>query len=106
MDIKQLLGKTNIPKENILYDVEMKKYTSFKIGGIAECLIKIKTASELKEILSLIKEFDIKSTILGNGSNVLISDSGISGIVLKIEIEELEISEVRRCCFSNCWCRQ
>ena len=44
-----------IPKEKILQNVQMKKYTSFKIGGEAEVLIKISTLEELTKIIKYIK---------------------------------------------------
>ena len=69
----------------------MSKYTSFKIGGPAECLVKIKTLEQLKSILKYTNENDIKLTIIGNGSNILVSDDGIKGIVAKIEIDNLKI---------------
>ena len=83
-----------IPKEKILQNVQMKKYTSFKIGGEAEVLIKISTLEELTKIIKYINQKNIQTFILGNGSNLLISDEGIRGIVLKIEIKKLEIEEI------------
>ena len=74
-----------ISKDRIYIDEPMDKYTSFKIGGPAECLIKIQTPEELKSILNLAKEQEIPLTIIGNGSNILVSDEGIKGLVLKIE---------------------
>ena len=79
-----------IPKENIYIKEPMKKHTSFKIGGPAECIIKIKNEEQLKEILKYAKKNEIKLTIIGNGSNILVSDEGIKGIVLKIEIEKID----------------
>ena len=78
-----------IPKENIYVNEPMRKHTSFKIGGPAECFIKIKTIEQLKDILKYVKKENIPLTIIGNGSNLLVSDAGIKGIVLKIEIEKL-----------------
>ena len=69
----------------------MKKYTTFKVGGPAECLIKIDNEADLKEILEFAKINNIPLTILGNGSNVIVLDSGIKGITLIIKIEKLEI---------------
>lgn len=93
MNIKEILEKSNITKENIQYDVSMKEYTSFKIGGPAECLIKIETKEELQEMLKIANTNKIPLTIIGNGSNLLVRDEGIKGIVLKIEIKKLEITE-------------
>jgi len=89
MHIEEL--KKLISKDKIRINEPMNNYTSFKIGGPAECLIKIQTFEELKLILKLSKEKNIPLTIIGNGSNVLVSDNGIKGIVLKIEISTFEI---------------
>ena len=93
MDIKKIIEKLNlkIDKEKILYNEPMKKYTTFKVGGPAECLIKIDNEADLKEILEFSKINNIPLTILGNGSNVIVLDSGIKGITLIIKIEKLEI---------------
>ena len=93
MNIKEILENSNltIPKDNILYNEDMKKHTTFKIGGPAECFIKIKTKEELKEILNIAKKNKIPVTILGNGSNILVLDGGIEGITLTIQIEYIDI---------------
>ena len=95
MNIKNILENSNltIPKDNILYNEDMKKHTTFKIGGPAECFIKIKTKEELKEILNIAKENEIPVTILGNGSNILVLDGGIKGITLTIQIEYIDIKQ-------------
>ena len=95
MIIKEILENSNltIPKDNILYNEDMKKHTTFKIGGPAECFIKIKTKEELKEILNIAKENKIPVTILGNGSNILVLDGGIKGITLTIQIEYIDIKQ-------------
>ena len=89
MNIKEI--QNIIPQENIYINEPMSKYTSFKIGGPAECFVKIKTVEQLKSILKYTNENDVKLTIIGNGSNILVSDDGIKGIVVKIEIDNLEI---------------
>ena len=89
--IQQILEKSNISKDKIQYNVPMKDYTSFKIGGPAECLIKVQTIEEVQEILQIVHQNNIPLTIIGNGSNLLVSDKGIKGIVLKIDIKKLEI---------------
>ena len=80
-----------ISNEKIFINEPMKKHTSFKIGGPAECLIKIENKEELKNILKYAQERNISLTIIGNGSNVLVSDQGIKGIVLKIEFSKFEL---------------
>ena len=95
MNIKEIIQNSNltIPKDNILYNEDMKKHTTFKIGGPAECFIKIKTKEELKEILKKKKKNNIEITILGNGSNILVLDGGIDGITLTIQIEYINIEQ-------------
>ena len=89
MNIKQIIEEANlkISKDRILFEEPMKKYTSFKIGGPAECLIKIENVEELKKVLKLANENNVNITVIGNGSNVLVLDEGIKGITLIIKIE-------------------
>ena len=93
MNIKKI--QNIIPQENVYINEPMSKYTSFKIGGPAECLVRIKTLEQLKSILKYIYENSIQLTIIGNGSNILVSDDGIKGIVIKIEIDNCETRERR-----------
>jgi UDP-N-acetylmuramate dehydrogenase len=71
----------------------MKNHTSFKIGGTADLFITIKTVEELKNVLQLANKTNQNITIIGNGSNLLVKDNGIRGIVLKIDIKKFEIEE-------------
>ena len=81
-----------IPKENILEDEPMKKHTSFKIGGNAEFFVKVETLEQLQKILEFTQKNDIQLTVVGNGSNLLVKDSGIRGIVAKISIQGININ--------------
>lgn len=98
MNIEEKIQESNlnIAKEKIKYNEEMKNYTTFKIGGLADCLIKINSIDDLKKILKFAQKEDIPITILGNGSNVLISDDGIEGIVLLIRIKKFEIQKTNQ----------
>ena len=78
-------------KEKIIFDEPMKKHTSFKVGGTADEFIKIKNEEELKEALKYAKEKNIPTTIIGNGSNLLVLEKGIRGLVIKIDIQKLKI---------------
>ena len=82
-----------LPEEQIKIDEPMKKHTNFKIGGSADIFITAKKTDEILEVLKLAKENNLKLTILGNGSNVLVSDEGIRGIVLKISIPGIDIKK-------------
>ena len=99
--------KTEILKINenlvIVEDAPMSKYTSFKAGGNAKALIDVTSIDDLKALLQLFHEKNVKHMILGNGSNTLFKDSGYDGIVLRNMIndeivygtnpEELEMGE-------------
>lgn len=94
MDLETLLKNLNINNSNIFLNEPMKKYTSFKVGGPAECLIKVETQNEIQEVLKFVNKNKIPFTIVGNGTNILVSDNGIKGIVLKININNLKITEL------------
>ncbi len=64
--------------------VDMKKYTSFRAGGIAEEMLIPDTMEELQDALKEVKKVNRKSIILGNGSNTLIKDTGFSGTIIKL----------------------
>jgi UDP-N-acetylmuramate dehydrogenase len=93
LENKQILENLEkiISKERIKQNEPMKNHTSFKIGGPAEFYIKITSIKELQKILEFAKKEKIKITILGNGSNVLVSDSGIKGIVIRTNLKEIKI---------------
>ena len=80
-------------EQKIIFDEPMKKHTSFKIGGTADYFFKATTLEELQNIIKFakIKEFPI--TIIGNGSNLLVTDKGIRGLVIKIDIKKLKIEK-------------
>lgn len=62
----------------------MSAHTSFKIGGAAEYFVEPENTGELGSVISAARENGICTTVIGNGSNLLVSDDGISGIVISI----------------------
>lgn len=71
-------------KDSAVYKNEpMSKHTSFKIGGNADIFVKVKTIEDIKIVLKITNENNIPTTIIGNGSNVLVKDNGIRGIVIR-----------------------
>lgn len=90
-ELKKKILQLGIAEENIQFDEPMAKHTTFKIGGPAECYIKIEKIQDLRAILKFAKEHQIPLTILGNGSNVLVLDKGIRGIVLSIRFNKIEM---------------
>ena len=96
MDNKEILNNLEkiISKEKIKQNEPMKNHTSFKIGGPAEFFVKVNSVEELKELLQLCEINKIPLTIVGNGSNLLVLDNGIKGIVLKIELKQIQIKDI------------
>ena len=96
MENKEILEnlKSIISEEKIKQNEPMKNHTSFKIGGPAEFFIKISSIEELKNILKFCKTNDIPLTIIGNGSNLLVTDKGIKGIVTKLDLKEIEVKNL------------
>lgn len=85
---------TNEIKQGIVkIDEPMKKLTNFKIGGNADVFVIAKSIEEIKCVIKFSKENNIPLTILGNGSNVLVSDKGIRGIVLQIGLKEIKVEK-------------
>lgn len=68
----------------VLVNEEMKYHTSFRIGGPADLFIYVNNTQSLKELLKRISENGIPFFMLGNGSNLLVSDEGFRGIVLSL----------------------
>jgi len=92
MDIQNFLIE-KLGKENVYIDEPMSKHTTFKTGGNADFFVKIKDKQKLIYVLNFCKENKVPTFILGNGSNILVKDKGIRGIVCKIELEKFEIKE-------------
>lgn len=82
-----------ISKDKIKTNEDMSKHTSFKTGGKADYYIKAENKEEISNIVKFSKKNKIPLYIIGNGSNVLVSDNGIRGIVLKIDLHGIEIEE-------------
>ena len=82
-----------IPEENIHINESMSKHTSFKVGGVADYYIEVNDVAQLIYILKLAKKMKMKTFILGNGTNVIIKDSGFRGIIIKINFTHLNIEK-------------
>lgn len=79
----------DIPKF-IQRNVSLASLTTFKIGGSAEYFVRALNLEILKQSLIWAKEKNLPFFILGSGSNILVSDKGFSGLVIKNELKKLE----------------
>ncbi|NLL82174.1 MAG: UDP-N-acetylmuramate dehydrogenase [Tissierellia bacterium] len=80
--LRELFSDKNIGE--ILFDEPMKNHTSFKIGGPADVLIIPKSEEQLINTVKLCRENKLETYIMGNGSNLLVGDGGMRGVVIKI----------------------
>lgn len=71
-------------EEKVLIDEPMNRHTTFRIGGPADYFLTPSSAQEVKEILRICKEENLPYFILGNGSNLLVSDRGYRGVIIQL----------------------
>lgn len=73
-----------VPKERILFQEPMSRYTTFRVGGEAECMVLVESKEELSQLVFFLAQSGQNYFILGNGSNLLVGDKGYRGIILKL----------------------
>ncbi len=100
MNLFQQEAARILPQMELRYNELLSKHTSFRIGGPAEIMAFPKNAEELSALLKLSKKMDIKTAILGAGTNVLAPDEGTPGLVICLKdclngIEQLPGSRIR-----------
>lgn len=76
---------------NIQKNIPLAQYTTFKIGGPAKFFVEVKEKNELKEAVQYARDNDLEIFILGGGSNLLISDRGFDGLVIKLQATNYKI---------------
>jgi UDP-N-acetylmuramate dehydrogenase len=76
--------KNIVGDENVRLDEPMKNHTTFKIGGAAQAFVTPQTAFQIQEIIDLGRSQSVPVHIVGNGSNLLVADEGVEGIVVSI----------------------
>lgn len=92
MQINNLCDKLNDYKIEYLLNEPMCRHTTFKIGGNADVFANVKSIDELKNIIGIAKQYDVPYFVLGKGSNLLVSDNGIEGLVINLDgINNIEI---------------
>ncbi len=76
----------------LLYNEPLRSHTTFRVGGNADAFLHVKNEEELKQILQLCHQKDIPYFVLGNGSNLLVSDEGYRGLIISIGKELAQIT--------------
>ncbi len=77
----------------ILENEPMSKHTSFKVGGPARFFVKAESLADLREAFAFARDKRLPRFILGNGTNLLVSDSGFEGVVITLAGEFSDIAE-------------
>lgn len=92
IDLYKELEELVSSKTLICYDEVMSSHTSFKIGGKADCFAVAYSVDDLIQILKYAKDNSVPIFVMGNGSNLIVSDNGIRGIVIKLgkEFKKIE----------------
>ena len=72
----------------------LSRHTTFRIGGAADTYVKVTSLSKLSAIIRECRESDIDYMIIGNGSNILVSDEGYRGVVIRLDGDFRKISLV------------
>ncbi len=81
----KLLVQAKLDPERIIPRAVMARYTTFHIGGPADVLVNIAAPGEIPLALRAAKLAGVPVTLIGNGSNVLVRDGGIRGLVIRID---------------------
>lgn len=73
-----------VGKDKIKYNEKMSKYTTMRVGGPCDCIVFPDEISKIKEVIDFCKNENITFFVIGNGSNLLVKDEGIHGVVIKL----------------------
>ena len=73
------------------FDKELGSFTTFKTGGSARYFLKVNSAKAVSETIQTSHRYQIPLFLVGGGSNLLVSDSGFDGLILKIDVKGLEL---------------
>ena len=89
--LKEILGE-----DRVLIDEPMCKHTTFRIGGPAEWFVLVHKIEELQQVTMLCKEQGVLYYVIGNGSDLLVSDTGVSGVIIRLagDFETIELEEI------------
>ena len=89
------LCKLITEEESVLREEPMKNHTTFRVGGPAEYFVTVSETETLQAVIKLCNRAKMPWFVLGNGSNLLVSDAGVKGVVLRLsgEFAECEIKE-------------
>ncbi|MBQ5733922.1 MAG: UDP-N-acetylmuramate dehydrogenase [Lachnospiraceae bacterium] len=71
-------------EQNVIQNEPMKRHTTFRIGGPCDIFIKPRSIEEIRQIIEVVKENKVPYYVVGNGSNLLVSDDGYRGVIINL----------------------
>lgn len=91
-ELQQLVGK-----EHVYEQEPMKNHTTFRAGGCARYLVEPQSVEQLKKVMELCREEQISHYIVGNGSNLLVSDTGYDGVIIHLfkNMDQVRVEDTR-----------
>ena len=85
--LRQIVGE-----DNVLVDEPMSRHTTFEIGGPADLYVIPETADEVREVIAACRQAEVPYFVLGNGSDLLVSDEGYRGVIVGLSDGFINVS--------------
>lgn len=87
--------KKFVPEENICLQEPMAAHTTFRVGGPADCFLQLENTEQLIRVQRYLNQVGVPFFLLGNGSNLLVSDDGYRGVILQIgqRMSKIEVND-------------
>ena len=85
-----------VGKEHVKLSEPMKNHTTLKIGGPADCFVTPTNLRQIPPLIQALKRFNMNYYVIGNGSNLLVSDNGFQGVIIQLYNHYSD--------YSSCWC--
>jgi len=93
VDLKEKISEL-LPGK-VYFEVPMKDYTSFQVGGVADCLVFPQGLEELTRLVDFIGDRNLPYLVIGRGTNLLVRDGGVRGLVISLSrgFREIEVKD-------------
>jgi UDP-N-acetylmuramate dehydrogenase len=91
--LRDVLGETQVQR-----DAPLAPLTTFKVGGRADWLVPLRSSDDIVRALEVARELELPVTVLGGGSNVLVADTGLRGLVIRVhggEVVRVDDTHIR-----------
>lgn len=85
---------SKVPKEQVFLNEPMSGHTTFRVGGNADAYVKVSNEEQLIELIKCFNRVELPYFVIGNGSNIVVSDRGYRGVIIELsgDFKTVEIS--------------